>query len=352
MKTAIAILVLLGGAVGTWFLWAASSPLNRDLDRFEGADLVSLPGAPVPAPPRAIKVMSWNIAFGGGAEGQPTGIYDRDHVVRNLQDIVAAIRAVDPDVVLLQEVDREARRSGMVDQFQWLLGHAGLPHGCYVDTWDVRYVPHPGWNPSGHIGRVRSGQAILSRFPIRACRREPLPQASEAPWWYRVFALHRAIQWADLDLGNGAVLTAVNVHLEAFWPRNRERQAEILAERLARMDNGRLLLVGGDLNSVPENAPQRKDFPDEPETDFTTDRTIPLIQGVPGLREVFLDEAPEAPSEASLTFPATAPNRRLDYLFHRGFAGSTQRAVPRVMASDHRPIEAALRLPSSSQEAP
>lgn len=326
------------------FFWAASCPGGQDLDRFEGAEVQSLPGSQVPAAPRAIKVLTWNIGFGGGPEGRPTGIYDRDTVTRNLEAVVDGIRTAQPDLVLLQEVDRGARRSGSMDQFQWLLEHAGLPHGCYVDTWDVRYVPHPGWNPSGHIGRVRSGQAILSRFPIRACRREPLPQASEAPWWYRTFALHRALQWADLDLGNGTVLTAVNVHLEAFWQGNREQQAGILAEGLRRLPEERLLVVGGDLNSVPATAPKRKDFPDEPETDFTTDRTIAIVRGVPGLREVFLDEAPEAPVKASLTFPALGPDRRLDYLFHRGLAGSTERAVPRFLASDHRPLEAALRI--------
>ncbi|MBP7125063.1 endonuclease/exonuclease/phosphatase family protein [Myxococcota bacterium] len=345
MKVAVVAVVLSVPAIAGFLLfWAASRPGGRDLDRWEGAEVASLPGATLPAPPRAIKILTWNIGFGGGPEGQPTGIYDADHVIRNLQAVVEGIRAVQPDLVLLQEVDRGARRSGAVDQFQWLLQHSDLPHGCFVDTWDVRYVPHPGWNPAGHLGRVRSGQAILSRFPIRGCRREPLPRASEAPWWYRIFSLHRAIQWADLDLGSGTLLAVANVHLEAFWQGNREQQAAVLADRLAAIGPDRLLVVGGDFNAVPADAPRRKDFPDEPDTDFTTDGTIQAIRAVPGIREVFLDEAPEAPAEASLTFPAPSPNRRLDYLFHRGFAGSAQRAVPRVLASDHRPVEAALRL--------
>jgi len=341
----------LAGAAGAWLAWAASSPLGLRLDRWEAAELLSVDDPQRAAVPKALKVMTWNIAFGGGVEGQPTGLYSREHVLAQLQAIAEGIRRVQPDVVLMQEVDREARRSGGVDQFHWLLEHAGLSYGCYVDTWDVRYLPHPGWRPSGHLGRVRSGQAILSRFPIRSCRREPLPQPPEAPWWYRPFFLHRALQWAEVDLGDGSPLMVGNVHLEAFWQQNRETQARMLAERLATGNPKARWVVGGDFNAVPAEAPRKRDFPDEPETDFTTDRTLQVVRSVPGLREVFLDDAPDAPVEASWTFPASAPNRRLDYLFYRGFASSTQRAVPRLPASDHRPLEAALWMSSPDPEA-
>jgi endonuclease/exonuclease/phosphatase family metal-dependent hydrolase len=158
--------------------------------------------------------------------------------------------------------------------------------------------------------------------------------------------LHRCLQTARLRIG-ADVLDVVNVHLEAYGQANREDQARILAGLVGAPAAGRPLIVAGDFNGVPPGASMKVGFPDEP-TDFTTDRTLEIVRAGTGLREVFLDDAPEVPEPSTLTFPATAETRRLDFVFARGLPASTQRETIATAASDHRPIVAVFPVVRSS----
>jgi len=294
------------------------------------------PGEPGPE----LRVLTWNAAFGGGAGKQPTERHTKGEVLANLSSLARRVAALKPDVVFLQEVDRPSDRSGDVDQLTVLQDTLGLPYACFVTTWRVRYLPFPYWPPSAHLGRVWSGQAVLSRFPIGACRRVALPQPPDNPWWYNRFFLHRAAQVVALDVPGRGRLNVVNVHAEAFSQASREEHARLIAAEVDRLPADQPLVVAGDLNTVPADAPQKLGFVDEPETDFTTDQTLAIVRAVEGLREVFLDDQPGHP-DPQLTFPAEKPTRRLDYIFARGLGASTsRRVVDEAAASDHRPIVA------------
>lgn len=345
------LLILLGAAA---FFWWASS--GWDGDGAEAARRAWILPATEIVPtrvPSEIKVMSWNIAFGGGLCGEPTHLHERGEVEQTLSAIAEQIRAQSPDLLFLQEVDRPSRRSGGVDQLTFLIDALGYRYGCYVTTWRVNYLPFPYWPPSAQLGAVHSGQAILSRFPIADCERRPLPQPKEYPWWYNRFFLHRSIQRARLLIGEGRHLTAVNLHLEAFKKANRQEQAILTATAIAEWaeDEATPMIVAGDLNALPANAKVTSGFADE-ETDFEGDKTVEILRasgaGGPGLRDVFLDDAPEAPEEDSFTFPGKAATRRLDYILQRGLAASSRREVlGEAEASDHLPILAVFPIPDA-----
>jgi endonuclease/exonuclease/phosphatase family metal-dependent hydrolase len=326
------------GTLGAVFLWASSGSTDEDPSTSRNARIIEQPKGPEPSVSESLVVATWNIGFAGGLTGVPTDLHDADEVRRNLSDIAGVLHDADVDIVLLQEVDLPSNRSGRIDQLRFLMEEAGYRHACFVTTWDVRYLPFPYWPPSSHLGRVHSGQAVLSRFPIRSCERIPLPQPSEYPWWYRRFFLHRALQAARLDLGEGQVLEVVNVHFEAFSRPNREEQAGILAQLIREPAPGLGRIVGGDLNTVPETASKQHSFQDE-EIDFRNDTTLGTVRGVGGLREVFLDDAADEGEAEWHTFPAAAPNRRLDYLFGQNLGRAMeQRVIKRTNASDHLPV--------------
>lgn len=344
-RVVTAVVLTLGilvAAAAAWIAWASAGWGGGDASSLTTGEVASEAVVGQPNPPGFVKVVTWNVGFGGGATGQPTDRHPAEEVLANLQAVADLVKATGPDLVFLQEVDRPSDRSGGVDQFEVLRKAVGLPHACFVQTWDVRYVPFPYWPLEGQVGRVRSGQAILSRFPIESCRRVPLPQPAEKPWWYNRFFLHRALQVARLRLGPTQVLDAVNVHLEAFFQGNRERQAGLLADLVRSTPADVPMVVAGDFNALPPGATRVKGFADEPEADFTGDRTLALVRDGTRLREVFLDDRADAPEDASLTFPSVQPTRRLDYVFHRGLGDSLERAVPRSKASDHRPLQATL----------
>jgi endonuclease/exonuclease/phosphatase family metal-dependent hydrolase len=332
-----AVIVVAAGVIG-FLAWASLGWDAADLGRAEVFDLDR--SAPVAG--GSLKIITWNIGFGGGLRGGPNDRHPGVEVRQNLGSIGSAIKASGADVVFLQEVDRPSSRTGRIDQVEFLMTESGLKHACFVATWKNNYVPFPYFPLSGHIGPVLSGQAVLSRYPISECRRIPLPQPSENAWWYNRFYLHRAAQHVILDLGSApgrpSKLDVLNVHLEAFSEDNRKEQAAILVDYINEMGVDRQLVMAGDFNSLPPFSVKTRGFADE-DIDFTNDDTIERVQKVPGLREVIIDETPGLPPTVFHTFPAAEPTRRLDYIFHRGFVGSILTRVPRkAIWSDHLPI--------------
>jgi endonuclease/exonuclease/phosphatase family metal-dependent hydrolase len=319
----------------SFYLWASSGfddtdPLSVRPERYGGERSARPPAAR----PAKLRVVSWNMAYGRGRKDDAGDLRSEEAVRANLAGIARVLRTLDADIVALQEVDFDSARTHGIDELSWLAREAGYPWAARVETWRCRYVPFPYWPPSRHYGRMRSGQAVLSRFPIATNVRHLLPQP-EHPFWYNAFYLHRAMQHLEIDVGGGNTLDVLNVHLEAFQQRNREQHAELLV-RFVRglLDRPRIVL--GDFNAIPPEATLRARFPDEPETDMTTDRTIALVRAL-GLQEAL---PPETPAPETFTFPADVPNRRLDYIW---FSSGLRRVGGRVvreagLLSDHLPV--------------
>lgn len=310
-----------------------------------GAYLRSLADGPPPAPPSALRVVVWNMHYGYGPCFDRGATHSRAEVEANLRGIAETLRPLNPDLVALQEVDLGGTRARGIDQLAWLQGALGLPYAAYTLTWNVPWVPSPGADPRVHWGHVRSGQATLSRFPLRDPRRIPLPQPPGNPAIYNRFYLHRAALQTTVDLGDRA-LRALNVHTEAFDRQNCSDHAAMLARIV--LAGGRHLprtLLMGDLNSVPPEASLRHNFPDEPETDMRSDTALSTLRRVPGLSE--LNPEGDGASESDwFTFPAWEPNRRLDYLFYgSAFTLEEGRVLrPEPPPSDHLPLFARLAL--------
>ncbi|MFT5358107.1 MAG: hypothetical protein ACI9KE_005344, partial [Polyangiales bacterium] len=96
---------------GALLVLAACDPFGTNLagtdpQLYEAASMVE-----APAPESSIVVLDWNVKFGGGridfffdCFGDEV-LMTRQEVLRNLERIAAKIREVDPDIVMLQEVD-------------------------------------------------------------------------------------------------------------------------------------------------------------------------------------------------------------------------------------------------------
>ncbi len=322
-------------ALVTFYFWASSGFDDTDPqivppEWFGGKASRSAPAAR----PARLRVVSWNIAYGRGRKDDAGDLRSEAVVKANLAGIAKVLRDLGADVVALQEVDFDSSRTHGIDELAWLAREAGYPWAARVETWRCRYVPFPYWPPAQHYGPMRSGQAILSRYPILSNVRHLLPQPPN-PFWYNAFYLHRSLQHAEIDLGGGTTLDVLNVHLEAFHQVNRERHAELLVQRVRSFpDRPRIVL--GDFNAIPPEAVLRAHFPDEPGTDMTTDKSIATVRTL-GLAEALPVDAPAA---ATFTFPADVPNRRLDYIW---FSASFRRVDGRIVReagvlSDHLPV--------------
>lgn len=336
----IAVLILVLVAL---FFWASGGDSDdRDVapglvvDRSAQASARVFPD-PAATPPDAINVVSFNIGYGRGPAGDESGPWTREHIEKHLDGIAAQLVTLGADLAFLQEVDLDAARSHHIDQGAYLAEKAGFPFSSCVVTWEKNYVPFPYWPPSRHYGAMKSGQCLLSRFPIKSSTRHRLPQPSSNAWWRNRFYLNRALDVVELEVG-GRRLHAINVHLEAFDPDNRMDQVQRLIALLPTLEADRLI-VAGDFNTLPPEASQKKGFVDEPEADFTNDATLTMMRKVDGLAEII-------PEATAFTFPADAPTRRLDYVFlGRAFTRLEARVVTDTPVwSDHLPVAARLTL--------
>jgi len=292
--------------------------------------------------PGQLGIATWNIAYGRGVEGDSSGPWSRSHIVQHLDDIADSIAEMKVDIVALQEVDLDSARSHHIHQGRYLAEKLGWSHFACVDTWVQNYIPFPYWPPARHYARMRSGQCVISRFPITRNTRYRLEQPSENPSWYNLFYLHRAIQSVSVEV-KGEIIEVFNVHLESFNSKNRQKQIHALLELLGEpKPSGTVLL--GDFNALPPEANKLHDFPDAPKDDYRGDPSMSLIFSRSDFSEALRSlHGPGLP--AHMTFPADIPTRRLDYLFTSKRFSAIEAKIPAVGGlSDHLPIAAKLKL--------
>jgi len=141
------------------------------------------------------------------------------------RDTLAALKALRPDVLILQEAWDTADNGRMADRLARALGL----HHVYARA-----------NGSRRLIGFEEGAAVLSRFPIKEARR--LVLSPRKPWWENRIAIVAAV-----DLGD-ETLTVVGVHLTYESEEAGRRQAESL---LSRLPGEGSLVVAGDLNAGP-----------------------------------------------------------------------------------------------------
>ncbi|MFB0515273.1 MAG: endonuclease/exonuclease/phosphatase family protein [Candidatus Neomarinimicrobiota bacterium] len=205
-----------------------------------------------PASKDTLTVMTWNIKYGGGAIDFWWACYDdrvlmtEDEVLGNLEVLAEKIRAVDPDILLLQEVDVDSKRSAYVDQMQYLLDNTALNYGVYASMWRTQFAPSDG------LGRTDIGPAILARWPLGEAERIALALRTDQDAVTKYFYLRRCIVKANLQLPGRDDFYLVNVHTSAWQAETKVKHIDRFKAELDLIDaGGGLFVAGGDFNTLP-----------------------------------------------------------------------------------------------------
>jgi endonuclease/exonuclease/phosphatase family metal-dependent hydrolase len=229
-------------------------PLATGFDEVEGATCVTA-GTIIPVPDTfsVVRVMTWNIRFGaaripwfGDACGDRV-ILTEDEVYGSLQAIVNKINSVKPDVLLLQEVDINSKRSCYIDQLRWIMDRTYFNYAVYGSQWKSQFIPSDG------LGRMDEGNAILSRWKISDAQRIQLALRDDQDKLTRYFYERCCMVTGRIEIPHVNNLFAVNIHASAFATDDTKQKHIIqFKEELDRISgNGGWFVAGGDLNTLP-----------------------------------------------------------------------------------------------------
>jgi len=325
---ALGTMGLLGvGGFTAFFAWASAGPLDTAMYA-AGAIEVS-DRHTVGAAPETIRIVTYNVGYASGRSNNTGQNATEAEYGANLDRIVAALDAADPHIVAYQEIDYASARSYFVDQLTHVADALEHPFRARAYNWDKNYLPFPYWPPGEHFKRVQSGQAVSSVLPIRGHSKVTLMKPVERPFYYNAFYLDRIAQIVAVDV-NGAPVTLINVHLEAYMVGTRQAQAEQVVEIVRQYDHGPLILLG-DFNAEP---PWVGDGGDGGEPD----RTMDLIFEETGLRAAIPESAYEDGDH--FTFSSWEPGVRIDHILYNEWIEGVD---ARVLAdagegSDHLPV--------------
>jgi len=228
-------------------------------------------------------------------------VLNRRFVLRELRH---AIRAVDADLVFLQEVQgSHARRSARVP---------GWPEAPHYEFLADRIWPQFAYGRNAVYTSGHHGNALLSKYPIVHHENHDVSLGAHEA---------RGLLHCELGLpGAERRVHAICVHL-GLRESHRRRQLELLCDLIARRVPERAtLLVAGDFNDWRR-------------------RADPVLERRAGLREVFVC----AHGRAATTFPAAFPLLQLDRIYVRNARAHAPLVLPRrpwSRLSDHAPLAA------------
>ncbi|BCX82826.1 hypothetical protein MIT9_P2414 [Methylomarinovum caldicuralii] len=233
-----------------------------------------------------LRMMTYNIHSCRGGDGQ----YLPERIAR----VIAACRA---DVVALQEVDVNRRRSQRLDQAHHIAHHLQMAHHFHTTV---------------QVEEERYGIAILSRLPMEPVAAGPLPSRLEP----------RGVLWVQVTW-RGEPWQVLNTHL-GLTPAERQRQLRaLLTQWLADPACRHRSVLCGDFNTHPRSGLCRR------------------------LRRHLCDASRQARQRhVHATFPSRLPLVRLDHIFVSPDVAVRRAEVRDTplsrIASDHLPLVAEL----------
>lgn len=300
--------------------------------------------------PDTLKVMTWNIKFGGGridfffdCHGDRV-IMEKSEVLENMKALAEKIREVNPDVLFIQEADVNSKRSAFVDQVQYLLDHTDFNYAAYASQWKADYIPSNG------IGKIDSGNAILSKWRFTDAKRFALPLINSQNFIVRYFYLKRNILEIKLEEA-GKSIHLVTTHASAYAKDDtKKKQLEIIKSYVDSISQKeQYFILGGDFNSLPPFSKQTSKFDDSVcnDQEFEADNYDLETEWMTPFYKDFNSAIPleEYKRDNFKFFTHTTDkngfwNRKLDYLFsNRSFVDGSAKTLQQWMhVSDHAPI--------------
>ena len=279
-------------------------------------------------------VLCWNIQFCASRRYQ--FFYDggkdvhaqKEVVQETLTQITKVLQTVQPDIIALQEVDHNAKRSAFVDQNLHLRDAFPLYSMTKAVYFRSPFVPVPLHNP---LGKIHSSLTTLARAKLLHASRHQLPLLKESPI-RQAFNLKRAILESRYKFGESQLHVA-NTHLSAFsfGDGTLKKQVSHIQKWIENRPKNTPWIVMGDLNMLPlGDDPTRLIKPEN----YALDIQNPILPLAQQYRSVFPKEA-----HTYIPFGHARPDRKIDYIFYSDHLKIEEaRVLSEHLLSDHLPL--------------
>lgn len=235
-------------------------------------------------------IMTYNIGFGAYLPeysffmdgGKSSWGKDKESVEGAVCGAGKLMQDAAPDLVLLQEVDRDGTRSYHIDELELMNQFFDGYYYTYAQNYDSPFLFFPPWEPHG---ANRAGLVTYSQMPIEEAVRRSLP-ISES--FSKLVDLDRCYSISRIPVENGRMLCIYNMHMSAYGSRDKIRagQLAMLYEDMETdYKNGNYVICGGDFN----HNLREEETENEPEWAYPFPR-----ESLPGGFRMAIDEAKEA----------------------------------------------------------
>ncbi len=241
-----------------------------------------------------LTVMSYNIRHCAPYYGTS------ENTTANVNNVAEVIKKIKPDVVFLQEVDKNTTRSLGIDQAKKLAEFGGYPYYQFFKIMDYQ---------GGEFGL-----AILSALELKEAETHAMPSEIDG----QIITSNNALGTAKITFNSIDINLAV-VHLSVNQTES-EKQLPYILEKILANKNGPALLAG-DFNSTPFSSTIKK----MDAGGYTRTNTDPT----------------------KFSIPSNSPNRELDYISFKPkerFTVESHTVLTGISASDHLPIVSILNV--------
>lgn len=205
-----------------------------------------------------VDILTWNIGYCGLSEtadffmdgGTSVRSQDSESVSANLNAIGDVLADLSPDMIYLQEVDKNCTRTYGIAEDYMLMNKLDSYASTFATNFNVLYIPYP-IPPMGHM---EAGIQTLSKYELQDATRIQLP--CPFSWPVRLGNLKRCLLVSRVNIENSdKQFVFVNLHLEAYDDgEGKAAQTAQLAEFIqAEYDKGNYVVAGGDFNQSFSN---------------------------------------------------------------------------------------------------
>ena len=308
-----------------------------------------------------LKVMTWNVQFMAGKNytfwfdvpnnDGPDERPSPADISTTFSEVARVIKAENPDVILLDEVDNGAARTDYEDQLARLKSLLPPEYACSTSAyyWKAIYLPHPRIH-----AKVGLTLVVLSKYRIDTAERHQLALAPR-DWISTQFNSKRAMLAAYLPVQQGGQFAAIATHLDAFAQGSNTMEQEVgqVDSLLSSLGASQTpFMIGGDFNLLPPDPAAYQRLPVAHQAYYNPQSEIkPLFE-----RYLALPALPELTGADYAKWYTYLPNdpaipyadSTLDYFFlskNLTVSDHYVRQADTQKISDHFPLIAVIQLP-------